>query len=351
MPGGLAPATQSGGSPERSILGTPRSRTGGREESHRTLIEARGLTKSFGDRTAIADVSFSVGRGEIVGFLGPNGAGKTTTMRILTGYFPPTSGTGTVAGFDIFRDSLAVRERIGYLPETPPLYREMTVVGYLDFVARIRGVRGAEVPSRIDEVVSTCALEDVALRLIGNLSKGYKQRVGLAQALIHHPDVLVLDEPTVGLDPKQIIEIRELIKGLRGQRTIVLSTHILPEVSQICERAIVIHRGRVVATDTLVNLEASLRKTERVRVTVKRDPPALLKDLRAIDGVSAVSIEKSAEGTARDLVVEMAPGKDVREDIARVCVATDAGLVELAALRLSLEDVFLELTTREEATA
>lgn len=313
------------------------------------MIEARGLTKVFGERAAIADVSFTVAKGEIVGFLGPNGAGKTTTMRILTGYFPATSGQGSVAGFDIFTDSLKARERIGYMPETPPLYREMSVRSYLDFVARIRGVPKGDVAARLDEALTTCALTDVANRMIGNLSKGYRQRVGLAQALIHRPDVLILDEPTAGLDPKQIHEIRQLIKSLRGQRTIVLSTHILPEVSQICERVIVIHQGRIVATDSIDRLGSSLRESEKVEVSVKRFEPALVSRLKEVGGV--LSVTTTGEGPVRTLLVETKLHEDRREDIARAVVEGGYGLTGLRTVSLSLEDVFLKLTTKEEPVA
>jgi len=218
------------------------------------MIEVRNLTKRYGDLTAIRDVSFTVERGEILGFLGPNGAGKTTTMRILTGYMPASSGTATVDGFDVFQNSFEVRRRIGYLPESPPLYTDMTVEGYLDFVARIKGVTRAELGSATDRALEICGLTDVRHRLTGHLSKGYRQRVGLAQALIHNPPVLVLDEPTIGLDPRQIIEIRKLIRELAGDRTVILSTHILPEVSQICEKVVILASGAICLEERMENL-------------------------------------------------------------------------------------------------
>ena len=308
------------------------------------MIEAKGLTKRFGEREAVADVSFSVEAGEIVGFLGPNGAGKTTTMRMLTGFFPPSSGTGSVAGFDVFHESMKVRECIGYLPETPPVYREMVVTDYLEFAARIRGVTKPDLDERVDQAVERCGLEEVAHRLIGNLSKGYRQRVGLAQALVHHPKVLILDEPTAGLDPRQIREIRELIKGLRGERTIILSTHILPEVAQICERAIVINRGRIVATDTLQNLQSANQASHVVSVQVKGGAEKLLQTLRQLPGVQQV---RSLDDPNR-LEVDTDPGRDVRDEIARAAV--EHGLLELKTVTQSLEDVFVNLTTQEKSS-
>lgn len=218
------------------------------------MIEVQHLTKRYGDLTAISNVSFQVASGQILGFLGPNGSGKTTTMRIITGFMPATSGTVKVAGFDIFEDSFEVRKRIGYLPELPPLYNDMTVTSYLRFVARIKGVPRAQIGEALDRALIRCGLTEVANRVNGHLSKGYRQRVGLAQAIIHNPDVLVLDEPTVGLDPQQIIEIRTLIKELAGSHTVILSTHILPEVAQVCEKVVIINAGRVVVEDLLANL-------------------------------------------------------------------------------------------------
>lgn len=218
------------------------------------MIEVRDLTKKYGDLVAVHHVSFTAEKGQILGFLGPNGAGKTTTMRIITGFMPATSGTVKVAGFDIFEQSHEVRKRVGYLPENPPLYDDMTVVSYLRFVARIKGVPRPRIPAAVDRAVETCGLSGVHRRVLGHLSKGYRQRVGLAQALIHLPDVLVLDEPTIGLDPKQIIEIRSLIRELAADRTVILSTHILPEVAQLCQKVVIIHEGRVVVEDTLENL-------------------------------------------------------------------------------------------------
>jgi ABC-2 type transport system ATP-binding protein len=237
------------------------------------MIEVRNLTKRFGDLVAIRDISFTAGKGEVLGFLGPNGAGKTTTMRIITGFMPATTGTVKVAGYDIFDDSYEVRKRIGYLPENPPLYNDMTVVSYLRFVAKIRGIAKAQLTDSLDRVLRTCGLTDVTERVVGHLSKGYRQRVGLAQALIHNPAVLVLDEPTIGLDPRQIIEIRTLIRELAGERTVILSTHILPEVQQLCEKVVIINRGHIVIEDTLSNLTQTMSLEQVFLSYITKDEP------------------------------------------------------------------------------
>ncbi len=237
------------------------------------MIEVRNLTKRFGDLVAIRDISFTAGDGEVLGFLGPNGAGKTTTMRIITGFMPATSGTVKVAGYDIFDDSYEVRKRIGYLPENPPLYNDMTVVSYLRFVAKIRGIAKAEVGDSLDRVLRKCGLTEVTERVVGHLSKGYRQRVGLAQALIHNPSVLVLDEPTIGLDPRQIIEIRTLVRELAGERTVILSTHILPEVQQLCEKVVIINRGHIVIEDTLPNLTQTMSLEQVFLSYITKDEP------------------------------------------------------------------------------
>ncbi|MFQ5594427.1 MAG: ABC transporter ATP-binding protein [Anaerolineae bacterium] len=308
------------------------------------MIEVENLTKTYGDFVAIRDVSFHVPRGEVLGFLGPNGAGKTTTMRILTGYMPPTDGRATVAGFDVFHDSLEVRRRIGYLPETVPLYTEMTVEGYLDFVARLRGVDDRW--DRIDRIMDQMDITDRADDLIGQLSKGYRQRVGLAQALVHDPEVIILDEPTIGLDPKQIIEVRELIRSLSGERTVILSTHILPEVSQLCERVLIIHEGHIVAEDTPEQLTARLEGAERVRVALEPGSDGVVEVLGAIDGVEEVT----AVGDGK-FDVTCALGEELRPVLARRIVERGWPLLELRPVGMSLEDVFLRLTTEtpEEA--
>jgi len=314
------------------------------------VIEVQHLTKRYGRVTAVDDVSFRVERGEILGFLGPNGAGKTTTMRILTGYMPATEGRATVAGFDVFDKPLEAKRRTGYLPETPPLYPDMTVREYLDFVARIKGVPPAERVSRVDGAMKRTHVDDMAARHCGKLSKGYKQRVGLAQALLHNPEVLILDEPTAGLDPKQIIETRDLIRSLGGDHTIILSTHILPEVSQTCQRVVIINKGRVVAVDTPDNLTARLRGSETMYVQVDADGVDATVALGRIPGVTRV-----AEADRRDRLVgyevESEHGRDIRRDIASAVVNGGWGLLEMRPMRMSLEEIFLSLTTDEAAAA
>ena len=310
------------------------------------MIEVQHLTKRYGRVTAVDDVSFRVERGEILGFLGPNGAGKTTTMRILTGYMPATEGKAIVAGFDVFDQPVEAKRRTGYLPETPPLYPDMSVLEYLQFVAKVKGVAGSERRERIQTVMRRTRIDDMANRLCAKLSKGYKQRVGLAQALIHNPDVLILDEPTAGLDPKQIIETRQLIKELAGDHTIVLSTHILPEVSQTCQRVVIINKGRVVAVDTPENLTARLRGSETMYVQVDAMGADAASALQRVPGVTRVVATAGHDGFA-GYEVESQQGHDIRRDLARTVVSSGWGLLELRPLRLSLEDVFLSLTTEE----
>jgi ABC-2 type transport system ATP-binding protein len=310
------------------------------------VIEVQHLTKRYGRVTAVDDVSFKVERGEILGFLGPNGAGKTTTMRILTGYMPATEGRAVVAGFDIFDKPVEAKRRIGYLPETPPLYPDMTVREYVDFVARIKGVSSKERRERVDTVLKRAHVADMADRHCAKLSKGYRQRVGLAQALIHNPDVLVLDEPTAGLDPKQIIETRDLIRSLAGDHTVVLSTHILPEVSQTCHRVVIINKGRVVAVDTPDNLTARLQGAETMYVHVDAPPEEAAAALTAIPGVSRV-LASDQRGPAGAFEVESQRGTDVRREIARTVVTRGWGLLELRPMRMSLEEIFLQVTTEE----
>jgi ABC-2 type transport system ATP-binding protein len=308
------------------------------------VIEAQGLTKRYGARTAIQEISFSVERGEILGFLGPNGAGKTTTMRILTGYLPPTEGSASIAGHDVFGDSLAARRNVGYLPESVPLYPEMTVGGYLDYMARLR-----RLPSRRAAVQRAMDLIHIADRerdRIGKLSKGYRQRVGLAQALLHDPPVLILDEPTVGLDPRQIIEVRELIRDLGGERTIILSTHILPEVSQLCGRVIILSEGQIAAIDTPKGLTARLQGAERVFLQVAHWASEIAAQLRAVDGVQEV--QDRGDGAFE---IQCARERDLRTTLAELAVGRGWGLLELRPLGMSLEEIFLKLTTREDVTA
>jgi ABC-2 type transport system ATP-binding protein len=310
------------------------------------VIEVQHLTKRYGRFTAVDDVSFRVERGEILGFLGPNGAGKTTTMRILTGYMPATEGKAVVAGFDVFDQPIEAKRRTGYLPETPPLYPDMTVGDYLDFVARIKGVPSAERRSRIQTIMERTRIADMAKRACGKLSKGYRQRVGLAQALIHNPDVLILDEPTAGLDPKQIIETRQLIKELAGDHTIVLSTHILPEVAQTCQRVVIIAKGKVVAVDTPDNLTARLRGAETMYVQVDALGSDATAALERVTGVTRVAESDRRNGVI-GYEVEGDHGHDIRRDLARAVVTNGWGLLELRPMRMSLEEIFLSLTTDE----
>ena len=310
------------------------------------MIEVQHLTKRYGRVTAVDDVSFKVERGEILGFLGPNGAGKTTTMRILTGYMPPTDGKAMVAGHDVFTQPIEAKRRTGYLPELPPLYPDMTVREYLDFVAKIKGVPSRERRQRVAAVMERARVSDMATRHCSKLSKGYRQRVGLAQALIHNPEVLILDEPTAGLDPKQIIETRDLIRSLAGDHTIILSTHILPEVAQTCQRVVIINKGRVVAVDTPDNLTARLRGAETMYVHIDSEGADAVPVLSAIPGVTRVT-SSDGKGPAGAYEVESTRGTDVRREIARTVVSRGWGLLELRPMRMSLEEIFLQVTTDE----
>jgi ABC-2 type transport system ATP-binding protein len=314
------------------------------------MIEVERLTKRYGPTLAVSDVSFSVQQGEVLGFLGPNGAGKTTTMRVITGYLPPSEGKVRVAGYDVVEEPLEAKRRTGYLPESPPVYPDMTVAEYLAFVARIKGLARGEIKKRIGEVSEKCAITDVQRRQIGKLSKGYRQRVGLAQALIHNPDVLILDEPTAGLDPKQIIETRELIKGLAGQHTVVLSTHILPEVSRTCQRVVVINAGKVVAMGTPDELTRGLQGYETVLVTVEGPAAEIMVKFESVPGVKMVE-PREASGTRVSFQVQAEKGRDVRPELARAVVESRWDLLELRPSGLSLEDIFLKLTTQDLSEA
>jgi ABC-2 type transport system ATP-binding protein len=312
------------------------------------LISVEKLTKRYPAKTAIEGMSFQVERGEILGFLGPNGAGKTTTMRIITGFMPATDGKVSVDGFDVFENPLDVRRLIGYLPESPPLYLEMTVSGYLRFVAKIKGVLKQKLDIEVKRVMERVNIIDVRDRIISKLSKGYKQRVGLAQALLNDPPVLILDEPTIGLDPKQIHEVRELIKDLAGNHTVLLSTHILPEVEQTCHRVIIIDHGKIVAVDTPKNLRSQLQGAERISVEVQGPFSEVVSKLKAMPGV--VDVQKVGDLDGRHkLQIESELQKDVRSDLARTIVQNGWGLFELQSATMSLEDIFLKLTTAEEA--
>jgi ABC-2 type transport system ATP-binding protein len=314
------------------------------------MIEVESLTKRYGRATAVDGVSFRVEKGEILGFLGPNGAGKTTTMRILTCYLPPTGGTARVGGYDVFSQPMEVRRRVGYLPESPPLYPDMEVHEYLEFCAKIKGVAPKERASRLGDAVEKCRVGDVRSTLIGKLSKGYRQRVGLAQAILHNPDVLILDEPTAGLDPKQIIETRELIRGLGGDHTVILSTHILPEVSMTCGRVVIINKGRVVAEDSPENLTRRLTGAGTLRLEVRGDESKILEAVRGVAGVLVAHVRGGHDG-AVIVDVEAEAGTDVRADLARAVVGAGHSLLGLQQQGMSLEEIFLHLTTTDETEA
>jgi len=307
------------------------------------MIEVDHLTKEFGGRTAVRDVSFKVNKGEILGFLGPNGAGKTTTMRILTCYMPATSGTARVAGHDVFEESMEVRRNIGYLPENPPLYEEMTVRSYLDFAARLRGVPGRKVRERIDAAAQRCGLTEVLPRIIGHLSRGYRQRVGLAQALIHDPQVLILDEPTVGLDPAQIVEIRRMIVELGADHTIIFSTHILPEVAATCTSVVIINEGEARVAGSLNAIAAGKGMSHKVHLRVARDGEAVVRDLRTLPGVGTVRGDVAVSG---GYWIEAEPSDALRENIARFVVEKGWGLLEMSSVAPSLEEIYLSATVR-----
>jgi ABC-2 type transport system ATP-binding protein len=312
------------------------------------MIEVESLTKRYGRQTAVDGISFTVQKGEILGFLGPNGAGKTTTMRILTCYLPPTEGTARVAGYDVFEDPIEVKKRVGYIPETPPLYPDMDVETFLDFCAKIKGIPASARKGRISEAMDKCRIADVRRKLIGRLSKGYRQRVGLAQAILNNPEVLILDEPTAGLDPKQIIETRELIKSLGGDHTVVLSTHILPEVSMTCGRVLIINKGRVVAEDTPGNLTRRVKGSGAFRVEVRAETGPAFDALRVVPGVARIRPLTSGDGVVT-LEVEAEKGRDVRADLARAVVQNGMDLLGLQQMGMSLEEIFLHLTTTDVA--
>ncbi len=309
------------------------------------MIEVSHLSKQYGDVVAVEDVSFRAEKGVILGFLGPNGAGKTTTMRMLTCYLPPSSGEAKVAGFDILEESMEVRKRIGYLPEQPPVYHDMTVGAYLRFVAKIKGVPGPQLNGRLDDTMEKTGIAHHRDTVIGHLSKGYRQRVGLAQALVHEPDVLILDEPTVGLDPKQIIEIREVIKGLGGDHTVILSTHILPEVSMTCSQLVIINNGRIAGEGTPESLMAQLKEGEVLRAHIDGPTDEIRAMLQGLEGVLDVSSEPG-EGI---YLVTSAPGQDVRDALTKQVVDGGYSLRELRPLDMTLEDIFLSLTSEEVA--
>lgn len=314
------------------------------------MIEVENLTKAYGQQRAVDDISFSVDKGEVLGFLGPNGAGKTTLMRMLTCFFPPTSGKASVAGYDCFADSLEVRKRIGYLPERVPLYEDMTVKDYLAFVAGIKGTVARDIKSKVARTMADCNIDAVANKLIHDLSRGYRQRVGLAQALVNDPDILILDEPTVGLDPKQIKEIRKLIKELAGKRTVILSTHILPEVSMICDRVIIINDGKLVANDTPENLTADLQKSARIFLQIAgATADEIEKELARLPGIKGLSQDETQPDGAHGFIVEVEEENNIRKTLHSMIFNKGWDLVEMRSVHMSLEDVFIKLVTREQA--
>jgi ABC-2 type transport system ATP-binding protein len=310
------------------------------------MIEVENLTRYYGSRRAINNLSFQIEKGEVVGFLGPNGAGKSTTMNIISCILPASNGTVKINGFDTFEQSLEIRKIIGYLPETPPLYPDMTVAKYLYFAAGVRGVAAKKIPAAVERVIDKCALKDVGHRIIGRLSKGYQQRVGLAQAMVHDPEILILDEPTVGLDPIQIIEIRKLIQELAAEHTIILSSHILPEITQICKRVIIINEGEIAAVDSLGGLTASLRKSERLSLTVRNSEDTIIEKLNNMDQVLSVSSEE-----ANQFFIECALRSNLQDDIAKLALENHWGIIELKPVSMTLEDIFLKLTLEEKEPA
>lgn len=306
------------------------------------MVYVHNLTKRYGSLVAVENLSFRLDRGDVLGFLGPNGAGKTTTMRIITGYMPPTKGTVHIEGVDIFDNPLQAKKLIGYLPENPPLYADMTVSEYLDFVADLKQVTRKEKKSRIFYVIEKCGLSDVRKRIIGHLSKGYRQRVGIAQALVNNPSVLILDEPTIGLDPLQIIEIRDLIKSLSGERTVILSTHILPEVTMICSKVVIINEGKMVLEEALDNLSLSLRNSRDLLLRVRAEGGGIKEKIMSVKGVSAVR-----SGSPGEFVVTQSDGMEIRDELVRLVVENDLGLLELRPLVNTLEEIFMKAISSE----
>ena len=316
-------------------------------KSEDLMIQASQLTHYYGPQPAIEEVNFGVKRGEVLGFLGPNGAGKTTTMRILTGFMPPTQGKVTLAGFDVVEQSLEVRRRIGYLPETVPLHTEMAVTSYLKYMGTLRGMPARQIKRRVGEVIDVCRLQDYHRTIIGKLSKGFRQRVGIAQAILHEPEVLVLDEPTIGIDPIQVVETRRLIQELGKEQTVVLSSHILPEVNMICERVLIIHEGKIVAEDTPGNLAQRLQGSDQLQVEIGGPVAEVLAVLRRVNGVTEVTHQTQQRG--RNLfTVKVDRGRDLRDEISRAVVSNGWSLLSMQLVSMSLEDIFLRLTTHEE---
>lgn len=314
------------------------------------MIEVKELSKSYNERTAIDKITFSARKGEILGFLGPNGAGKSTTMKILSGFMGASSGTAIVNGFDVNKQSLQARASIGYLPENPPVYNGMEVDSYLAFAAQLHGVEKHKVKKAVNDAMEKCGISDVRSRLIGNLSKGYRQRVGLAQAIAHNPAVLILDEPTVGLDPRQIIDIRNLIKSFEKDHTVILSTHILPEVQATCSRVVVIDHGKVIAEDSLAGIAARMQASQRLTITLKHDPSRIVPQVHKLNGVRALTDGQRNPAGEYLLILECAKDADLREKMAELCVQERLGLLGLQLEQFSLEDAFVRLISHDETT-
>ena len=312
------------------------------------MIELENVTKNFGDFPAITDISFRVEPGEVLGFLGPNGAGKTTTMKIITGYMPPSSGKVTVAGYDIVSQSLVARRHIGYLPETVPLYTDMTVEEYLAFMGTIRGMTRDRIRTRVGDVIEVCRLEEYQSSHISKLSKGFRQRVGIAQAILHEPEVLILDEPTIGIDPIQVVETRQLIKNLAGDHTVIVSTHILPEVSTLCQRVIIIHEGEIVAIDAPENLSTRLRGSERIELQIRAPEDEAVRIIESIENVTSVATTPPPDPGVLSLHVDTVAGYDARAEIASAVVRRGWDLLTIRSIGMSLEEIFLNLTMSEE---
>ena len=312
------------------------------------MIELKNITKYYGNFPAVTDISFKIERGEIVGLLGPNGAGKSTTMKMITGYMPPTSGELTIDNYDIVQESIEARKKIGYLPETVPLYTDMTVYSYIEFMGKLRGINSKNIKSKVDNVIDICKLGDYRYSLISKISKGYRQRVGIAQAIIHEPEVLILDEPTIGIDPNQVVETRQLIKNLSGEHTLVLSSHILPEVSTICERVLIINEGEIAASDTIENLSSIVSGTSKIEIDIIGSPQAVKKEIEKIDGVNSIDlwVNKSSNEYAT-FSIESDISKDIRSEISKTIIHNDWDLLRLESMGMSLEDIFLRITTTE----
>jgi ABC-2 type transport system ATP-binding protein len=306
------------------------------------MIEVESLSKSYGPREAIKNLSFQIEKGEVVGFLGPNGAGKSTTMNILSCIMPASSGTAKICGFDIFEQSLEIRKLIGYLPETPPLYSDMVVTDFLAFASRLRNISSRETPLAVERVIEQCSLKEVKNRIIGRLSKGYQQRVGIAQALVHNPDILILDEPTIGLDPIQIIEIRKLIQDLASSHTIILSSHILPEITQICKRVIIISDGEIAAVDSLEALTTRLRKGERLILKLRHSNNETIEKLRTLKKINTVIEDQTGQFT-----IDCDPQANIQDNIAQISIDNNWGIIELKPASVTLEEIFLKLTVEE----